>query len=118
MARPRVTVAVSTYRGERLIRSCIEDLENQTIGSDLEIIVIDSGSPEDERSIVEELQRTYTNIVYVRTEHETLYSSWNRALELAHGTYFANVNIDDWLRRDTLELFARALDTYASADLA
>jgi hypothetical protein len=109
---------VSTYCGERLIRACLEDLEHQTIGSDVEIIVIDSGSPEDERSIVEELQQTYTNIVYVRTEHETLYRSWNRALELAHGTYFANVNIDDWLRHDTLELFARALDRYASADLA
>jgi len=113
-----VSVAVSTYCGEELIGSCIEGLEAQTIADELEIIVIDSGSPENERAIVEHLQHAYSNIVYVRTERETLYGSLNRALEVATGDYFANVNIDDWLRPDTLELFAEALDANEEADLA
>ena len=69
-------------------------------------------------AIVERLQQAYPNIVYLRTERETLYGAWNRALEMARGTYFANVNIDDWIRPDTLELFAEALDSFADADLA
>jgi hypothetical protein len=34
------------------------------------------------------------------------------------GKYFANGKIDDWIRPDTLELFAEALGAYEDADLA
>ena len=115
---PRVSVAVSTYCGEELIGPCIEGLEAQTIAGQLEIIVVDSGSPQNEGAIVERLQRAYSNIVYRRTEHETLYGSWNRALEVATGKYFANVNLDDWIHPAILELFAEALDEHEDADLA
>jgi Glycosyl transferase family 2 len=118
MPPPRVSVVVSTYCGEELIGDCLRELEQQTIADQLQIIVIDSGSPQDERTIVERLQETYTNIDYVRTERETLYASWNRALELATGTYFANMNVDDWIRRDTLEVLAEALDQNQDADVA
>jgi glycosyltransferase involved in cell wall biosynthesis len=94
----RVSVAVSTYCGEDLIVGCIEGLEAQTIAGELEIIVVDSGSPQNEHAIVEGLRRIYPYIVYLRTERETLYVRGNRALEVATGEYFANVNIDDWIR--------------------
>jgi hypothetical protein len=115
---PRVSVAVSTYCGADLVSDCIRGIEAQTIASELEIIVVDSGSPQNEREIVQGLQRIYSNVLYVRTERETLYSAWNRALALASGRYFANVNVDDWMRDDTLELFSEALDFHEHADLA
>lgn len=93
-------------------------LQRQTAADRLEIIVIDSGSPENEWSIIEEMQAVSDNIVALRTPRESLYAAWNRALAMATGTYFANVNVDDWLRDDALELFARALDRYPLADLA
>lgn len=39
-----VSVIVSTYNNEKLIRGCLNDLVRQTIFNKLEIIVIDSGS--------------------------------------------------------------------------
>ncbi|MDO8392077.1 MAG: glycosyltransferase [Actinomycetota bacterium] len=116
--RPLVSVVVSTYCGESLLRGCLEILLGQTIASRLEIIVIDSGSPQNERAIVDDMRRTAPNIVYVRTERESLYVAWNRALHMATGDYFANFNTDDWLRHDALELFASALDEHPEADLA
>jgi hypothetical protein len=118
MASPTLSVVVSTYAGEALIGGCLERLLAQTIATELEIIVIDSGSPEHERDVVEELQRHHSQIRYIRTERETLYRAWNRGLEAAHGTYFANVNTDDWLRDDALELMAAALDRHRECDLA
>ncbi len=115
---PLVSVVVSTYRGEAHIRGCLEMLERQTAADRIEIIVIDSGSPEHERAIVEELQARHSNIIYQRTPRETLYAAWNRALALARGTYFANVNVDDWIRDDALELFALALDRHPDSALA
>jgi len=118
MSNPLISVVVSTYCGARYIRRCLELLEAQTVAHRLEILVIDSGSPENERSIVEELQQAHENIVYVRTDRETLYAAWNRALELATGTYFANFNVDDWIREDALELMALALERHSDADIA
>jgi tetratricopeptide (TPR) repeat protein len=115
---PLVSVVISTFEGERLIRGCLDILAGQTIAPRLEIIVVDSGSPENERRVVEEFQRHRENVRYVLTERETLYAAWNRALRMATGTFFANFNIDDWLREDALELFAEALAENPNADLA
>ena len=109
---------VSTYANESLIRGSLEMLLRQKGADQLEIIVIDSGSPQDERSVVESVQSGRDNIVYVRTSRETLYAAWNRALEMSTGTYFANVNVDDWIRDDALEVFAGAMDRHSDCDLA
>ena len=59
----------------------MEDLESQTLAEKLEIIIIDSGSEQNERAIVEELKEKYSNIKYIRTENrETIYAAWNRGI--------------------------------------
>jgi hypothetical protein len=108
---PRVSVIVSAYKSERFLRGCLEDLEAQTIADRLEIIVVDSHSPENERAIVEEFQKRCSNIVYIRTEErETVYGAWNRAARVARGQYLTNANTDDRHRDDALEILARTLD--------
>lgn len=53
---PLVSAIVSTCNSERFFRGCMEDLVGQTLGHGLEIVVIDSGSQENERAIVQEFQ--------------------------------------------------------------
>lgn len=109
---PLVSVVVSTYKSEEFIRPCLENLSRQTIFDRCEIIVVDSGSPENERAIVAEFQQRFPNIRYVRTPRETLYAAWNRGLALARGRYWANANTDDALRDDALEILAASLDKH------
>jgi glycosyltransferase involved in cell wall biosynthesis/ADP-heptose:LPS heptosyltransferase/predicted Zn-dependent protease/GT2 family glycosyltransferase len=116
--QPLVSVIVSAYAAEKYIRACLADLVAQTIFDKLEIIVIDSGSPQNERAIVEEFQKRHSNIRYYRTERETLYAAWNRAIGLARGKYIANANCDDAHRSDALEKLAAALEAHPGADLA
>ena len=118
VAFPLVSVIVSAYAAEKYIRACLEDLVTQTIFDKLEVIVIDSGSPQNERAIVEEFQKRYPNIHYHRTERETLYAAWNRAIGLARGKYIANANCDDAHRPDALEKLAAALEAHPEAGLA
>jgi glycosyltransferase involved in cell wall biosynthesis len=114
---PRVSVLVSTYRSEEFLRGCLEDLLAQTISSQLEIIVVNSGSPENEEAIVREFQERHKNIVYIRTERETLYGAWNRAVEVAGAPYLTNANTDDRHAPNAFEKLANALDRHPMVDV-
>lgn len=115
---PLVSAIVSTYNSAKFIRGCIEDLERQTIADRLEIIVVDSASPQDEGAIIRELQGCYNNIRYLRTEQrETVYAAWNRAIGMARGRYITNANTDDRHRRDAFELMVRVLENDPAIDL-
>jgi glycosyltransferase involved in cell wall biosynthesis/MoaA/NifB/PqqE/SkfB family radical SAM enzyme/GT2 family glycosyltransferase len=118
-AKYLVTAIVSTYNSERFIRGCLEDLEAQTIADKLEIIVVNSGSEQDEQNIVKKFQQKYANIKYIITDQrESLYQAWNRGIEASCGKYITNANTDDSHRPDALEKLANALETHPETDLA
>jgi glycosyltransferase involved in cell wall biosynthesis len=112
-----VSAIVSTYNSERFLRGCLDDLEQQTIADKLEVIVVNSGSQENEEAIVREYRQKYNNIIYIKTEHrEGIYSAWNRAVKVARGTFLTNANTDDRHREDALEKMAQTL--LANPDVA
>ena len=106
-----VSAIVSTYNSERFIRGCLEDLEAQSIADRLEIIVVNSGSEQNEEAIVKEFQKKYSNIKYIRTDQrETVYAAWNRGVKASSGKYITNANADDRRRADACERMAEALE--------
>ncbi|MHC4727434.1 MAG: glycosyltransferase, partial [Planctomycetota bacterium] len=81
------------------------------------IIVVNSGSQENEEAIVHEYQQKYDNIVYIKTEQrEGIYTAWNRAVKVARGAFLTNANTDDRYRDDALEIMAETL--LANPDIA
>jgi glycosyltransferase involved in cell wall biosynthesis len=107
----RVSAIVSTYNARRFIGNCLEDLEAQTLADQTEIIVVDSGSEENEADIVRAYQHRYENIRYLRTtERETIYGAWNRGIELASGEFITNANSDDRHSKDAFERMVTVLD--------
>jgi len=118
VAAPLVSAIVSTYNSEKFLRGCLEDLEAQTIADKLEIIVVDSNSQQSERAIVEEFQKKYPNITYIRTQQrETVYGAWNRGIKAARGKYVTNANTDDRHKVDALEIMANTLEANADTTL-
>jgi len=119
VGHPLVSAIVSTCNAERFMRGCLEDLEQQTIRRELEIVVVDSASPQNEGAIVKEFQERYGNIVYLRTEErETIYGAWNRGIRAARGKYVTNANTDDRHRADALEVLTHTLEENPDATLA
>lgn len=115
---PRITAVVSAYNSESYIAGCLEDLEAQTCVDQLEIIVVDSASPQKESVLVREFQQRFPNIKYLRTpQRETVYQAWNRGIKLALGTYITNANTDDRHRHDAFERMVRVLDEDEQAAL-
>ena len=108
----KVSALVSTYNSEKFIRGCLDDLINQTLfkKDELEIIVINSGSLQGEHAIISEYAEKFPNIIYQRTERETLYATWNRAVHLASGKYLTNANTDDRHKNDSFEILYDILE--------
>lgn len=114
-----VSAIVSAYRAEEFLEGCLDDLLSQTIADRLEILVIDSASPEREGEIVRSYQEKHGNIRYVRTpRRETIYAAWNRGVALATAPHLTNANADDRHRKDALETLVTALEEHPEADLA
>ncbi|HOQ03820.1 MAG TPA: glycosyltransferase family 2 protein [Anaerohalosphaeraceae bacterium] len=108
-----VSAIVSAYKSEAFLRGCLEDLTNQTLFQKglLEIVVVDSGSPENEWEIVEEFQKRSGSILYLRTsERETVYAAWNRGIRASCGKYLTNANTDDRHAPEMLEVLADLLE--------
>lgn len=106
-----VSAIVSTYKSERFIRGCLEDLTAQTLFRQgrMEVIVVDSGSPENEGAVVAEFQSRNPRLIHIRSERETLYGAWNRGALSARGSFLVNANADDRHREDAFEIMAAAL---------
>ena len=71
----KITAIVSTYNAEKFIEGCLIDLIEQSIFNKMEIIVVDSGSEENEADIVHKYQRKFQNIKYIRTDEHRLFTS-------------------------------------------
>ena len=115
----KVSAIVSTYNSEKYIRGCLDDLLCQTLyqKGELEIVVVNSGSTQNEELIVNEYKDKYKNIKYLKTERETVYQAWNRGIKLASGKYLTNANTDDRHRKDALEILLRELDANVKVGL-
>ncbi len=109
-----VSAVVSTCNARKFIRGRIKNLLEQTLyrKGELEIVVIDSNSGEDEGGIVKELSSRYEHILYLRTDRrETVYGAWNRGIKISRGRYFINANTDDRFSGNGLEKLSQALET-------
>ncbi|MBU0517737.1 glycosyltransferase, partial [bacterium] len=109
----KVSAIVSTYNSADVFQGCIEDLLQQTLykKGDLEIIIVDSASPQGEWSMVDAITADKQHILALRTkQRESLYAAWNRAIKLSSSPYLTNANADDRHRKDALEVLAAALD--------
>ncbi len=109
---PKVSAIVSVYQAEEFMQGCLQDLVEQTLflKGELEIVVIDSGSSQGEHNIVKDFQSKFSGIQYLRTERESIYSAWNRAVTISRGEYLVNANADDRHSHNAFERMAATLD--------
>lgn len=113
----RVSVILTSYNRTTLLARAIESVLNQTWG-EFELIIIDDGSPQQTRSIIEEYARKDSRIVYIQTYKEdderkrtTDYATnINLALRIAKGEYVAYLTCDDEFYPNHLYRLVYALD--------
>ena len=66
----KVSVIVPVYKVEKYLNKCLESLVNQTL-QDIEIIVVNDGSPDNSQSIIDNFKQKYPEtITYIPTMEE------------------------------------------------
>ncbi len=105
-AKPyKVTAIVSTYNSEAFIEECLSDLVAQTMINDIEIIVLDAASEQNERAVVAAFQSRWNNIRYIRTpERIGIYLAWNIMAYMASSPCITPFSTNDRLRLNAYEL--------------
>ena len=95
---PRVSIVVPTYNRTRYIKRTIESILLQTYSS-YEVIVIDDGSTDDTRIV---LQNYQNRIKYVYQENKGVSAARNHGIQLARGEFIVFLDSDDLFLPDKL----------------
>ncbi len=91
-----ISVIVPVYRAELSIARCIESIQAQTY-ENLQIILIDDGSPDNSGTICDDYAKDDARIVVLHTENAGVSSARNCGLSHAEGGYVAFVDSDDYI---------------------
>lgn len=102
MEKPLVTFVVPAYNVECYIERCIDSIRNQSCPN-IEIIVINDGSTDKTRRIVESIASQDSRIYVVNNVNQGVSASRNNGIELAKGKWIAFVDGDDYISKDFVE---------------
>lgn len=113
MTRPLVSISVPVYKTERDLRRCVESLLNQTL-RDIEIILVDDGSPDNCGIICDEYAAKDARIKVIHKENGGSSSARKEGLKHCTGIYYTVCDSDDWVEPTMYEeLYQRAVETNA-----
>lgn len=99
---PKVSVIVPVYNVESYLEKCLESLVNQTL-KDIEIIIVNDGSPDNSQKIIDRYTKKYKNIKAYLKENGGLSDARNYGLKKASGKYIAFLDSDDYVTTDMYE---------------
>lgn len=103
MLSPLVSVIVPIYDVEKYLQQCIDSICAQTY-SQLEIILVDDGSPDDCGNICDSNAKLDSRIVVIHKENGGLSSARNAGLDIAKGEYIAFIDSDDTIHPQFIEI--------------
>jgi succinoglycan biosynthesis protein ExoO len=102
----KISVIIPTYNVKEYVNKCLDSVLRQT-HSDLEVIVIDDGSSDGTREILQGYAENDSRIVYLKNKENLGPSGTrNRGLEIATGDYIALLDSDDWWGEDRISILS------------
>lgn len=104
-----LTVIVPVYKVEPYLRRCLDSIINQTY-KNLEIVLVDDGSPDNCPAICDEYAKKDKRIKVIHQKNKGLSGARNAGLDVATGDYIAFVDSDDWIELNTYEVVIQKMN--------
>lgn len=107
-----ISVIVPVYKAENTLQQCVKSICNQTY-KQLEIILVEDGSPDNSAEICNHLAKEDGRIVVIHQKNAGVSAARNAGLAVAHGDYLGFVDSDDWIDP---EMYERLLQSCIEQD--
>lgn len=111
-----ISVIVPVYKVEKYIEKCVDSIIAQTYDN-LEIILVDDGSPDKCPHICDRYKEMDGRIKVIHKENGGLSSARNAGLAMCSGECIAFIDSDDCIAEDYIEKLYSAMET-ENADIA
>lgn len=111
MERRVVSIIVPVYKVEPYLCRCLDSIVGQTY-RDLEIILVDDGSPDNCGAICDEYAARDKRLRVIHKENGGVASARNAGLDIATGDYIGWVDSDDWVEPDMFQTMLTAAETH------
>lgn len=111
-----VSIIIPVYKVEKYLSKCIESILKQTY-IDLELILVDDGSPDKCPEICDTYASKDERVVVIHQKNAGVSAARNAGLEKAQGEYIGFVDPDDWIAPEMYEKMISAIED-AKVDLA
>lgn len=105
----KLSIIIPTYNEKEVLEDCIESLGAQTY-DDFEIIVVDDGSTDDSKEILENLEKTLPNFKFFSESHRGAGASRNLAAKHAKGEILVFVDADMTFEKNFLEQLVKPIE--------
>lgn len=117
--QPKFSIIVPVYKVEEYLQVCVDSLLAQEEYKDqMEILLIDDGSPDKSGELCDRLAEAHKQIKAFHKPNGGLSSARNYGLDRATGKYVLFVDSDDVIEPDTLKKITEALDQFGEVDAA
>lgn len=105
-----LSIIVPAYNVEKYIGETLNSIVKWSdTRDDVEIVVVDDGSPDKSSDIVVEYQKRHSNISLIRQENKGLGGARNTGIQNARGEYIWCVDSDDWVITEHLPMMMKVL---------
>lgn len=108
-----VSVIVPIYNVEAYLRRCVKSIRNQTY-SNMEIILVDDGSPDQCGKICEEYAEKDPRVKVLHKKNGGLSDARNAGLEVAKGKYVLFTDSDDTIKEELVEKCVKSAESTGS----
>jgi len=114
--KDKISIIIPVYKVEEYLPRCIDSLRNQSF-QNLEIILVDDGSPDNSGKICDEYALKDSRIKVIHKENGRAYDARNKGLDIATGDFIGFMDSDDFIHPEMYQSLYNLLVKY-DADIA
>lgn len=111
-----ISIIIPVYKVEEYLDQCVQSVVDQTY-QDLEIILVDDGSPDNCPQMCEDWAKKDARIKVIHQENRGLSDARNTGIREAKGEWLYFLDSDDWIIPECIELMMLQVEKYPDVEL-
>ena len=109
--RPLISIIIPVYNAEVYLKECLESIKNQSY-SNFEVLIVDDGSLDNTSKISKQYEKEDNRFKYLYQDNAGPSVARNTGIKQSKGEYIWFVDADDWIEKDSLQVFVAVLKEY------